>query len=193
MKSIFSYATLVAVLAAIGSAAPLSPRSVLFTKGADFIRVTSESQPQTDQISVYGTETAVISRQNGQNEYASYISFAMPDAASIGATSSSTCSLVINNPANAEGSQNTQVFTLGGSLFTQNGPLTFWQHPYHDQYRGVYRVAVGASSTPIDVTSFPCNFGQEMQFVFRAQNDNDYITWTQNNPANVGVFIQVNA
>jgi hypothetical protein len=193
MKSIFSYATLVAVLAAIGSAAPLAPRSVLFTKGADFIRVTSEAEPQTDQISVFGTETAVISRQNGQNEFASYISFALPDAASIGATSSSTCSIVINNPAQSTGSQNTQVFSLGGGLFTQTGPLTFWQHPYHDQYRGVYQTGVGEASTAIDVTNFPCNFGQEMQFVFRPQNDNDYITWTQNTPANIGAFIQVNA
>jgi hypothetical protein len=192
MKSIFSYATLVAVLAAIGSAAPLSPRAVLYTKGADFIRVTSESQPQTDQISVYGTQTAVISRQNGQNEHASYVSFNIPSAASLGATSSSTCSLVINNPADAEGSKNTQVFTLGGE-FTENGPLTFWQHPYHDQYRGVYQTGVGVGSTAIDVTNFPCKFGQNMQFVFRPQNDNDFITWTQNSPANVGAFIQVNA
>jgi len=197
MKGIFSAATLVAVFAALTSAAPtLNERSpngpVIATIGAEFIRVTSESQPSIDLSSVYGTQQGVISRNNGQDEHASYVSFNIPDISLIpGASAQSTCHLVIKNPAYATGSQNTQLFSLGGGLFTATSPLTFWSHPYHNQYLGVYTVNIGGDSTPIDVASIPCQFGTEAQYVLRPQNDNDYINWNQNNAALVGAFIEV--
>jgi hypothetical protein len=195
MKGIFSATTLIAVLAALTSAAPLKERSVggpvIFTKGADFIRVTSESQPQVDQSATLGTHQAIISRTNGQNEHASYVSFAIPDIASVaGATSQSTCHFVIKNPTSLWGSQHTQLFDLGAE-FTETQTLTFWQHPYHNQYRGEYIANAGSDSTPIDVFSVPCKFGDNMQFVMRPQNDNDNIAWTQDNVNHVGAFIEI--
>jgi hypothetical protein len=197
MKGIFSVATLVAVLAALTSAAPtMKERSVggpvIYTKGADFIRLASEAQPQVDESVALGTTSeAIIARTNGQNEYDSYVSFQIPALASIpGATSSSTCNLVIRNPETVTGSGHTQIFDLGG-LITQTGTLTYWQHPYTNQYRGEYIANLGGDSTPIDVYTVPCNFGGYMQYELRPQNDNDYIAWTQDNVNNIGVFVEI--
>lgn len=194
MKGFFSVATFVAIISTLVAAAPFKAAerdTVVYSKGADFIHVTSEANPQTDEAINFGTQTALIARTNGQDEFASYVSFAIPSLSAIpGATSSSTCSFVIRNPLQAYGSQETQLFSLGAE-FAEGDTLTFWQHPYHDQYRGVYLAEVGTDSTPIDVTSFPCKFGDNMQFVMRPQNDNDYITWTQNSAAEVGAFIEV--
>ena len=197
MKAIFSAATFVALISALAAAAPLkvaersATGSIIYAKGADFIHVTSEASPQTDEASIYGTQTAVIARTNGQNEFASYVSFAIPPLASIpGATASSTCNFVIQNPAFASGSGMTQLFSLG-SEFAENDTLTYWQHPYTNQYYGTYEIAVGSASTAIDVATVPCIFGDNMQFVMRPQNDNDYITWTQNAASNVGAFIEI--
>ena len=194
MKGIFSPATFVAIISALAAAAPFKAAerdTLIYSKGADFIHVTSEANPQTDEAMYYGTQTALIARTNGQDEFASYVSFAIPGLSSIpGATSSSTCSFVIRNPLQAYGSQETQLFSLGAE-FAEGDTLTFWQHPYIDQYRGVYLVEVGTDSTPIDVNSFPCKFGDNMQFVMRPQNDNDYITWTQDAGADIGAFIEI--
>jgi Ubiquitin 3 binding protein But2 C-terminal domain len=197
MKGIFSAATFVALLSALAAAAPLkhAARSangpLVYTKGADFIHVTSEANPQTDQAPIYGTQTALIARTNGQDEFASYVSFAIPALSNIaGASASSTCNIVIKYPAQSQGSQITQLFSLG-SEFTESQTLTFNQHPYHNQYYGEYNVLVGQESTPVDVFTVPCKFGDNMQFVMRPQNDNDYITWVQSNSANVGAFVEI--
>src|SRR5947207_15146930 len=79
MKGIFSAATFVAIISALAAAAPFKAverETPIFTKGADFIRITSEANPQTDEVLYFGTQTAVIARTNGQNEFASYVSFA---------------------------------------------------------------------------------------------------------------------
>jgi hypothetical protein len=197
MKNIFSAATFVALVSALVSAAPLkvAERSaggpLIYSKGADYIHVTSQDNPNTDEAVMYGTQNAVISRTNGNNEYASYVSFAIPPLASIpGATESSTCNFVIRNPAVADGSQITQLFTLGAE-FAEGDTLTFNTHPYHNQYEGGYYVNMGGDSTAIDVLTVPCIFGDNMQFVMRPQNDNDYIAWYQDSAANVGAFIEI--
>jgi|SRR5579859_7354812 len=183
MKGLFSTATLLAVLAALTAAAPITERAVVASVPAEFFIVTDEAHPQTFSGA---SQTAVISRTNGSGEKASYVSFDMTSVP--GATASSTCTFVIKNPAAASGSQNTQLFTLGGPI-SSTSKLSFWQHPFHDQYAGVYKAQVGASSTAIDVATVPCNFGRKSQYVMRPQNDNDYITWTQG--AGVGAFIEV--
>jgi hypothetical protein len=196
MKGIFSTATFIAIASALVAAAPFNnfaERSasgpIIYTKGADYIHVTSEKYPQTDEASTYGTQTAFIARTQGKDEYASYVSFAIPPLSSIsGATESSTCHFVIRNPTNADGSKVTQLYSLGAE-FGKTDYMTFWQHPYHDQYYGAYNVAENYESTPVDVTRVPCKFGGKMQFVMRPQNDNDYITWTQG--PNVGAYIEI--
>jgi len=197
MKAFFSAATLLAVLAALTSAAPtIKERSaggpVIYTKGADFIRIASQAQPNVDESVALGTTSeAIIARTDGQNEFDSYVSFQIPDIASIpGATSSSTCDIVIRNPATVTGSGHTQIFDLGG-LITQTGTLTFYSHPFINQYRGEYIANLGGDSTPIDVYTVPCNFGGYMQYAMRPQNDNDYIAWTQDNVNGVGAFIEI--
>jgi hypothetical protein len=193
MKGIFSATTFVALISALAAAAPfkVTERSatgpLIFSKAADFIHVTSEADPNTDQAAAYGSLTGLIARTNGQDEFASYVSFVIPALSSIsGATTSSTCDFVIRNPANATGSQMTQLYTLGYQL---PDSITFNSHPYHDQYEGVYQVVVGSDSIAVDVATVPCQFGELMQFVMRPQNDNDYITWQQD--TDVGAFIEI--
>ena len=197
MKGIFSTATFIAIASALVSAAPfkVAERSasgpIIYTKGADFIRVTSQTNPNTNEIGTYGTQTGYIARTNGNDEFASYVSFYIPPISAIaGASASSTCNFVIKNPAAVSGSQTTQLFTLGAE-FGEFDTLTFNQHPYHNQYEGAYFVNAVGDSSPIDVYTVPCKFGDNMQFVMRPQNDNDYITWTQNDGAKVGAFIEI--
>jgi hypothetical protein len=197
MKGIFSAATFVAIASALVSAAPLkvAERSasgpILYTKGADFIRVTSEGDPNVDQINTFGTQIGYVARTNGNSEFASFVSFDIPPMSAIaGASASSTCNFVVKNPAAVSGSQTTQLFTLGAE-FGEYDTLTFNQHPYYNQYEGAYFVNAVGESSPIDVFTVPCQFGENMQFVMRPQNDNDDITWTQDNAANVGAFIEI--
>ena len=197
MKGIFSAATFIAIASALVAAAPfkVAERSasgpIIYTKGADFIRVVSEANPNTDEIGTYGTQTGLIARTNGQNELASLVSFDIPPVSAIaGASASSTCNFVIKNPASVSGSQTTQLFTLGAE-FGEYDTITFNQHPYYNQYEGAYFVNAVGDSSAVDVTTVPCTFGGNMQFVMRPQNDNDYITWTQNNGGNVGAFIEI--
>lgn len=197
MKGIFSAATFIAVASALVAAAPfkVAERSasgpVIYSKGADFIRVVSEANPNTDEIGTYGTQTGLIARTNGQNEFASLVSFDIPPVSAIaGASASSTCNFVIMNPASVSGSQTTQLFTLGAE-FGEYDTITFNQHPYYNQYEGAYFVNAVGDSSAVDVTTVPCTFGGNMQFVMRPQNDNDYINWTQNNGGNVGAFIEI--
>jgi Ubiquitin 3 binding protein But2 C-terminal domain len=192
MKGIFSVATLLSVLATLAAAAPLTPRGVpIYSKGADFIRVTNEAQPNSDETSVFGLHEGYISRTNGIEEHASYLSFAIPPITSIpGASASSTCSLVIRYPGSATGSGYTQLYSLGGPI-DETTPLTFYSHPYHNQYLGTYAVTEGDESTAIDVQTIPCTFNGKMQYVLRPQNDNDYIQWDQDNVNGIGAFIVV--
>ena len=94
------------------------------------------------------------------------------------------------NPTQAEGSQAIQLFTLINEFNEYDG-LTFNNHPLIDQYYGTYLVAAGGDSTPLDVSSFPCDFGNRMQFLMRPQDLDDYVSWTQNTGANVGAFIEM--
>lgn len=197
MKGIFSAATFIAIASALVSAAPfkVAERSasgpLIYSKGADFLRVVSQANPDTDQIGTYGTQTGYTARTNGNEEFASLVSFDIPPLAAIaGASASSTCNFVIKNPASVSGSQTTQLFTLGAE-FGEYDTITFNQHPYYNQYEGAYFVNAVGDSSPVDVTTVPCTFGGNMQFVMRPQNDNDYITWTQNNGGNVGAFIEI--
>ena len=197
MKGIFSAATFIAIASALVSAAPfkVAERSasgpLIYSKGDDFLRVVSQADPNTDQIGTYGTQTGYIARTKGNEEFASLVSFDIPPLSAIaGASASSTCNFVIKNPASVSGSQTTQLFTLGAE-FGEYDTITFIQHPYYNQYEGAYFVNAVGDSSPVDVTSVPCTFGGNMQFVMRPQNDNDYITWTQNNGGNVGAFIEI--
>jgi hypothetical protein len=186
MKSIFTTAALVAVLSALASATPLAARGVVSTIAADFFIVIDQANPNTFSSAV---AEADIERTNGNNEKDTFVSFTIPTASSIpGATASSTCQLVIRNPDSVSGSGNTQLFTLGAPIFSTSS-YSFNSHPYYDQYRGVQHVVLNGDSTPIDVTSFPCNFGGNLQLVLRPQNDNDLITFHQS--ANSGAFVQV--
>lgn len=194
----FSVVSIVALLSVFAAAKPVAKRSaggtLIFTKGADYILVTSQQYPNTP--SPFGTQTAIIERDQGQNEQDSYLSFAMPEMTDIpGATASSTCNFVIKNPTSVSGSAITQLFRLGAPFTAQQG-LTWNDHPYVNQYYGSYSVAPGtfggdAASTPLDVSSFPCLFGQQMQFVLRPENDNDLIHWIQNDEGSIGAFIEV--
>jgi Ubiquitin 3 binding protein But2 C-terminal domain len=178
-----------AVLIGAASAAPLSERgNVIFTKGADFIHPTSQADPNTDQASKYPNQ-GVISRTNENNEWDSFISFAIPAMNQIpGASPSSTCSFVVKNPAVSSGSGIAQLFTVGAP-FTKDQTITYNQHPFINEYFGAYQTRTGGDSNAIDVSSFPCQFGENMQFALRPQNDNDNINWTQN--GNVGAFIVI--
>lgn len=205
MKGIFSIATFVTLLSAVALAAPLAKRTpngpIIWTQGADFIRVTDEVHPDVDQLSTWGTQSGVVQRfagsPGGSYERDSYISFTIPALDDIpGATESSTCDFVIKNPGfNSGGTMLAQLFSLGTS-FTETQTLTFYQHPYFNQYMGSYQINQGtaseaATSTPLDVFSFPCTFGGEMQFALRPQGDSDSIVWGQNNASGVGAFIEV--
>ena len=188
MKNVFSLATLAAVLATLASAAPtqfdkrLSGGPLVATVGAEFFTVVDQANPNTPAV---GSQTAVIQRKNGNNEKDTLVSF---DLTGVARTAGSTCNLIIRNPTTVTGSGHTQLFTLGGPLST-NTPLTFYQHPFYDQYAGEYNVNLNGDSNAIDVFSIPCRFDAKSQYVFRPQNDNDYITFTQG--ANTGAFIEV--
>ena len=187
MKTIFSTATLVALLGALASAAPtkLATRSVLTTFGADFYFVLDGANPNTLSGA---TSAGEIERINGNNEVDTLVSFTIPPYTSIpGASASSTCQLVIRNPSTVTGSGETQIFTLGGAISSAN-QYSFYQHPFYDQYRGVQQANLGTDSTPIDVQSFPCGFGGNLQLALRPQNDNDLIEFSQT--STTGLFIE---
>jgi Ubiquitin 3 binding protein But2 C-terminal domain len=190
MKTIFSTATLIAVLAALASAAPtkLAARTVLSTIAADFTIVIDQANPNT----FYGASSpAIIERTNGNNEKDTLISFTIPPFTSIpGASASSTCQLVITDPSTVTGSGETQIFSLGGPI-TSTSTESFNEHPFFNQYFGTQSVVENGNSIPIDVSSFPCNFGSDLQLALRPQNDNDLIEFTQT--ANSGAFIVVSS
>src|SRR5271154_4375675 len=170
MKGIFSAVTFIAIATALVAGSPIegtkqgqfkhSKRgqslaerngALIYTKAADFIHITSEASPDVDQDSIFGTQTGLIARTNGQNEFDSYVSFYIPALSTIpGASASSTCNLVIRNPASTYGSQITQAFTLGAE-FGPNDVLTFNQHPFVNQYEGAYLTELNSDSTAIDV------------------------------------------
>jgi Ubiquitin 3 binding protein But2 C-terminal domain len=202
MQSLFQIFAvfLIAFLPSFVRAVPLkqTERSVggpiILTLGAEFYRVISQAEPDTDFLTTYGSQTAIISRSQGSDEVATLVSFQMPAISDIsGATASSTCDFVVKNPGTASGSQILQLFTLGYQFSESiSPPVTFNSHPYYNQYEGEYYVSVGGDSTAIDVFTFPCVFGTNMQFVLRPQNDNDYISWEQDSISLLnGAYIEV--
>jgi hypothetical protein len=196
MKSFLSAATFFAILATISSAAPLKPRSVIATIGTEFMRVIAQAQPDTDFLNTFGIETAVISITDGTNETDTLLSFTIPEAADIGASPSSICSLLIKDAATATGSQTIQLFSLLPPLFDNDPsvPVTFNSHPSYNQYEGQYFVTAGGDSTPVDIppVTFPCQFGSIMQFVARPQNTDVFIeVFTNELNGAAGVFIEI--
>ena len=183
MKAIFSTLS-IAALCALVTSIP-----------ASYYHVIDENKPNTDVSATYGSQTAVISRSDTTLDIDTLVNFEIPDLSSIpGASASSTCDFVVFNAASVSGSQTLQLFTLVSEV-DLTGPVTFNSAPSSDQYKGMYFIQEGATTTSlaIDVTSFPCQFGTTMQFIMRPQNDNDFITWTQGGAGAVpvGAFIEI--
>jgi len=198
MKAIFSTLS-IAALCALVSAAPtrVAKRSgaLVTSIPASYYHVIDENKPNTDVSATYGSQTAVISRSDTTLDIDTLVNFEIPDLSSIpGASASSTCDFVVFNAASVSGSQTLQLFTLVSEV-DLTGPVTFNSAPSSDQYKGMYFIQEGATTTSlaIDVTSFPCQFGTTMQFIMRPQNDNDFITWTQGGAGAVpvGAFIEI--
>jgi len=198
MKAIFSTLS-IAALCALVSAAPtrVGKRSgaLVTSIPASYYHVIDENKPNTDVSATYGSQTAVISRSDTTLDIDTLVNFEIPDLSSIpGASASSTCDFVVFNAASVSGSQTLQLFTLVSEV-DLTGPVTFNSAPSSDQYKGMYFIQEGATTTSlaIDVTSFPCQFGTTMQFIMRPQNDNDFITWTQGGAGAVpvGAFIEI--
>jgi hypothetical protein len=200
MKAIFSVIAIAAVSAVV-SAAP-TKRQALSLIPASYNYVVSQAEPDVDQAPVYGNpNVAVISRTNGYDDIDTIVDFAIPDITSIpGATSSSTCSFVVYNVAALSGSQTLQVYTLNQWVDLFSPPVTWNSADVQsvNQNYGTYEVFSGATTGPsvaIDGGSwtFPCQFGQTVQFLLRAEGDNDYITWSQGGGGAVltGAYIQV--
>ena len=200
MKAIFS-AIVIAAVSAIVSAAP-TKRQALSLIPASYNYVVSQAEPDVDQAPIYGNPNiAVISRTNGYNDIDTIVDFAIPDITSIpGATSSSTCSFVVYNVGALSGSQTLQVYTLNQWVDLFSPPVTWNSADVQsvDQNYGTYEVFSGATTGPsvaIDGGSwtFPCQFGQTVQFLLRPEGDNDYITWSQGGGGAVltGAYIQV--
>lgn len=199
MKSIFSATIFAALTSALVSAAPLTRRAaggpVVATYGAEFYRVISEAEPEVDQTSFYGLNTAVIAC-NYQDLYEidTFVSFAIPPLAEItGATESSTCNFVIYNAGHVSGTQNIQLSTIGAEI-DQTQTLTFKSHPYYNQDEGQYIVNESGPSVAVDVFTVPCIFQGNMQFVMRPvfNGTTTYITWDQDHGSyKMGAFIEI--
>ena len=198
MKAIFSTLS-IAALCALVSAAPtrVAKRSgaLVTSIPASRYHVIDQNHPNTDVSATFGSNTAVISRSDTTLDVDTLVNFEIPDLSSIpGASASSTCDFVVFNAASVSGSQTLQLFTLVSEV-DLTGPVTFNSAPSSDQYKGMYFIQEGATTTSlaIDVTSFPCQFGTTMQFIMRPQNDNDFITWTQGGAGAVpvGAFIEI--
>jgi len=191
-----------AALAALTFATPVK-RQILSYVPASYNYVISQGQPNVDQAPIYNNpNVAVISRVNGNNDIDTIVNFAMPDINKIpGASPSSTCSFAIFNVASLSGSQTMQLYTLNQFVDLTAGPVT-WNsaNPTSvNQYYGTYKVFSGATTGPsvsVDggTWTFPCQFGQTIQFLMRPQGDNDYITWSEGGGGAVlvGAYIQVN-
>jgi hypothetical protein len=199
MKAIFS-AVAIAALSALVASAPLTQRSangpILASISPTFLHVVSQAQPNTDEATAFGLNTAIISRTDGSDDIDTLVSFDIPAMSAIaGATTSSTCDFFINNAASVNGSQTMQLFTLVSEVDLSQ-PLTWNTTPSSDQYEGAYYIVEGAAtggSVAIDVLTFPCLFGQTMEFIMRPSGDNVFITWTQGGAGAVptGAFIEV--
>jgi Ubiquitin 3 binding protein But2 C-terminal domain len=199
MKAIFS-AVAIAALSALVSSTPLTKRSadgpILTSVSPTYLHIISEAEPNTDQATTFGLNTAIISRTDGSNDIDTLVSFDIPAMSAIaGATASSTCDFFINNAASVNGSQTIQLFTLVSEVDLSQ-PLTWNTAPSSNQYEGAYFVVEGAAtggSVAIDVFTFPCLFGQSMEFIVRPFGDDVFITWTQGGAGAVptGAFIEV--
>lgn len=200
MKAIFKSLGL-AALSSLAIAAPVK-RQILSYVPSSYNYVISQAQPDVDQAPIYGGPSiAVISRVNGYNDIDTIVNFDMPDISQIaGATSSSTCSFAIFNVGSLSGSQTMQLYTLNQFVDLTAGPVT-WNsaNPTSvDQYFGTYEVFSGATTGPSVATdggswTFPCQFGQTIQFLMRPEGDNDYISWSEGGGGAVlvGAYIQV--
>ena len=200
MKSILKSLGL-AALSSLVIAAPVK-RQVLSYVPSSYNYVISQAQPDVDQAPIYGNPgIAVISRVNGYNDIDTIVNFDMPDITQIpGATTSSTCSFAIFNVGTLSGSQTMQLYTLNQFVDLTAGPVT-WNsaNPTSvDQYYGTYEVFSGATTGPSVATdggswTFPCQFGQTLQFLMRPEGDNDYISWSEGGGGAVlvGAYIQV--
>lgn len=200
MKAVFS-AIALAALSTLISAVPVK-RQAIDLIPASYNYVISQAEPDVDQAPIYGSPNiAVISRVNGYNDIDTIVNFDIPDISTItGATPSSTCSFVIYNVASLNGSETMQLFTLNQWVDLTSGPVT-WNsaNPTSvNQNYGTYQVFSGATTGPsvaIDGGSwtFPCQFGQTLQFLLRPEGDNDYISWSQGGGGAVltGAYIQV--
>jgi hypothetical protein len=158
---------------------------------AEFYQVISQAQPTTNQEHIYGFSTAVISRTQDSNEFDTIVSFPMPALSKIeNATSSSTCTFVIKNPVHVTGSQNIELFAIGKEISLNDSST----QPFTNEYEGTYHANLNGDSTSVGVSTVPCKFGGNMQFIMKPQNDNDYIMWTtafDGVVAPVGAFIEV--
>ena len=200
MKAIFS-AIALAALTTLVSTAPVK-RQVLASIPASYNYVISQADPDVDQAPLIGDPNiALISRDNGYNDFDTIVNFEIPDISTIsGATPSSTCNFVIYNVGALSGSETMQLYTLNIFVDLKSGSVT-WNsaNPTSvNQNYGTYIVFSGATTGPsvaIDGGSrtFSCQFGSTLQFLMRPQGDDDYITWLQDGAGAVlsGAYIQV--
>lgn len=202
MKAIFS-ALAIAALSSVISAVP-TKRQALSLVPASYNYVVSQAQPDVDEEpTAGGPNVAVISRTNGNNDIDTIVNFDMPDISQIpGATPSSTCSFVIYNVAALSGSETMQLYTLNEFVDLYSPPVTWNSADVQsvNQNYGTYQVFSGATTGPsvaIDGGSwtFPCQFGQTLQFLMRPEGQDDYITWSEGGGGAVlaGAYIQVNS
>src|SRR5436190_21999507 len=114
----------------------------------------------------------------------------MPPLSKIpGAGPSSYCQLVIHHPTHVTGSARFQAFDLG-LPFDCSSCLSFWSHPWVNQYRGTYHCESNGDCKYEDVKSIPCKFDNLLQLILRPQNTDDYIFIGSQTSTN-GVFVEV--
>jgi hypothetical protein len=130
------------------------------------------------------TTTGIVSRENGQHEISTLLSFSLP------ALSGKNCALTFSDPATLTGSQRMQVFDVGGTI--TEGDVYSWR-PYRNNYRcamAVKPAGQGVATVVDNVScSFPCpDSATTLGFETVPVGDNVVITW---DTRTAGLVIQV--